>query len=274
MWSFQDGDPDCAPDGCDAHRRNPAERPRGHTAFALPIEPASASGIQSTVRSWNHRSHSLQSGEGAANDMRDWRKYWNEREVAPPADTAEALRQVGKTVLGTPVGDGHIETIVRTIVDRLDLLFRGPGGGSGVRQRISHLSGRPSCSAHPRHGRLGEPHRRGLRHVLLRNLLIRGRRSHGSARPSASRCHQGLCLRGPPAPELRRDGHPSPVSSISPRTMSVTSSAPSPMCVDSELSTTPTSDTPTTSSDVPKAPNRSATGGIPKNSNARLPRTT
>jgi 2-polyprenyl-3-methyl-5-hydroxy-6-metoxy-1,4-benzoquinol methylase len=41
--------------------------------------------------------------------------------LRPPADTAEALRQVGKTVLGTPVGDGHIETIVRTIVDRLDL---------------------------------------------------------------------------------------------------------------------------------------------------------
>ena len=52
---------------------------------------------------------------------RDWRRYWRSASTANSAATAEALKQVGKTLLGSPVDDSQLDLIVDRIGSTLNL---------------------------------------------------------------------------------------------------------------------------------------------------------
>ncbi len=52
---------------------------------------------------------------------RNWTDYWKNVAPAESDSTDEAMRQVGKTTLGAPVHREHLDLIVRTIVEQLDL---------------------------------------------------------------------------------------------------------------------------------------------------------
>ena len=105
--------------------------------------------------------------------MRNWRKYWRELEVESVPCMNEALRQVGKTVLGRPVESCHLDTIVDAVVTGLDLssgdavLDLGCGNGvvtERVADRVERIAGidvseplieaarahrlRPNCTYH------------------------------------------------------------------------------------------------------------------------------
>lgn len=53
--------------------------------------------------------------------MRDWRKYWKERTVSQGDSFDDELREVGKTVLGTPVPKDRIDLIIKSIRRQLQL---------------------------------------------------------------------------------------------------------------------------------------------------------
>lgn len=52
---------------------------------------------------------------------RDWRGYWSEVEPLPTGELDEALKQVGKTQMGVPVGEEQIALILTAITEALDL---------------------------------------------------------------------------------------------------------------------------------------------------------
>lgn len=77
---------------------------------------------------------------------RDWRAHWSGTPAAGSAETDDALRQVGKTVLGVPVDDSQLDLIVHGIADRLELdstdhvLDLGCGNGL-ITERIARVAG-------------------------------------------------------------------------------------------------------------------------------------
>jgi len=53
--------------------------------------------------------------------MRDWRKYWRNRERIPDDSPEHALRQVGHTLLGSPIGPDQVRLITESIQRSLEL---------------------------------------------------------------------------------------------------------------------------------------------------------
>lgn len=103
--------------------------------------------------------------------VRDWRAHWRGISETTPATVEDALRQVGKTVLGEPVALSHVDTILDTITAQLELVPSdvvvdlGCGNGLltvGVADRVDRiigvdvsetlisaaraLNGRPNCT--------------------------------------------------------------------------------------------------------------------------------
>lgn len=52
---------------------------------------------------------------------RDWRDYWSEVEPLQSAQLEDALRQVGKTTMGVPIGVEHLALILKAIREALEL---------------------------------------------------------------------------------------------------------------------------------------------------------
>lgn len=56
-----------------------------------------------------------------SNRERDWRGYWSEVEPLASSDLEDALKQVGKTRMGVPVGPEQLDLILEAIADALAL---------------------------------------------------------------------------------------------------------------------------------------------------------
>lgn len=78
--------------------------------------------------------------------MRDWRSYWRGRTVASGDNRDDALREVGKTVLGTPISQDQVDLIVESILCSLDLsavdqvIDLGCGNGILTYQVAAHVA--------------------------------------------------------------------------------------------------------------------------------------
>ncbi|GMG85606.1 hypothetical protein LNKW23_48290 [Paralimibaculum aggregatum] len=101
--------------------------------------------------------------------MRDWRSYWAGRETGADDDLDTALREVGKTVLGTPISAAQLDAIATSILAALGLdasdRVADLGCGNGlvtarIADRVAHavgidMSGTLIAAARRRHGGSG-----------------------------------------------------------------------------------------------------------------------